>query len=163
MVTSGTYQKQPLFRDSSALTGLTNLLLDLAEKHGWKLQAWAVFPNHYHFIGDTEKHSPLSDLIRELHARSAIEINHRDETPGRKVWFQYWDSQITFHRSYLARLNYVHQNPVRHRVVQTAIDYSWCSAGWFKRRAEPAFLKTVSSFPIDRVSIPDEYQVSLTP
>lgn len=163
MVTSGTYLKQSLFRNPSALTNLTNLLLTMAEKYKWNLQAWAMFPNHYHFVADSENGQSLKTLIQELHSRSAMDINQKDGTPGRKVWFQYWDSQITFHRSYLARLNYVHQNPVRHEVVQRASEYSWCSAGWFELKAEPAFFRTVSSFPIDRLSIPDEYQVALTP
>jgi len=28
---------------------------------------------------------------------------------GRTVWFQFWDTKLTYERSYLARLNYVHQ------------------------------------------------------
>jgi putative transposase len=122
-VTAGTYQKQSYFNSQALLTGLTNLLLNLAEAHGWTLQAWAVFPNHYHFIAESKKPETLRCLIRELHSRSALEVNRQQNVPGRKVWFQYWESKITFHRSYLARLNYVHQNPVRHKLVRRASMY----------------------------------------
>jgi len=50
MVTAGTYLKQPIFRGAQRLECLCDLLLELAEKYGWDLQAWAVFPNHYHFV-----------------------------------------------------------------------------------------------------------------
>jgi len=108
MVTAGTYLKLPLFQTRETLTYLTNLLLELAESYNWRLQAWAVFPNHYHFMGESEKDGTLKGFIREFHSKSAMEINQMDGTRGRKVWFQYWESQITFHRSFLARLNYVH-------------------------------------------------------
>jgi len=163
MVTAGTYQKFPVFQTAESLTFLTNLLPELAESHGWKLEAWAVFPNHYHFLGESDKDGILKGFIREFHSKSAMEINQLDGTHGRKVWFQYWESQITFHRSFLARLNYVHQNAVRHRVAFSASAYPWCSAGWFERRAEQEFYRTVRSFPIDRLEIPDDFEVTFTP
>jgi putative transposase len=60
-------------------------------------------------------------------------------------------------------LNYVHQNPVRHRAAFSASAYPWCSAGWFERRAEQEFYRTVRSFPIDRLEIPDDFEVTITP
>jgi putative transposase len=162
MITAGTYQKLPVFQSASSLTSLTNLLLELAENRGWRLQAWAIFPNHYHFIGESEKAENLRDLIRELHSRSAANLNREDGTPGRQVWFQYWESRITFHRSYLARLNYVHQNAVLHGVARVASEYPYCSAGWFERTAERPFFRTVKSFPVDRLAIPDDFEVGVT-
>jgi putative transposase len=162
MVTAGTYQIQSFFDTPLRLTRLTNLLLELVDKRGWQLHAWAVFPNHYHFVGECREEMRLRELVRELHSRSAKEINREDGGEGRKVWFSYWESQITFHRSFLARLNYVHQNPVRHRLVTRASSYTWCSAGWFERKAERAFFRTVCSFPIDRVNVPDDFEVGLT-
>jgi REP-associated tyrosine transposase len=163
MVTAGTYLKLPLFQTEASLTFLTNLLLELAESHGWKLEAWAVFPNHYHFLGKSARDDSLNGFIREFHSKSALQVNRLDGARGRKVWFQYWESRITFHKSYLARLNYVHQNPVRHRTTLSASDYPWCSAGWFERSATPSFYQAVRSFPIDRLEIPDDFEVTITP
>jgi putative transposase len=163
MVTAETYLKLQIFRTAETLTYLTNLLLELAESYDWKLGAWAVFPNHYHFLGESKKDRNLKDFIREFHTKSAMEINQLDGARGRKVWFQYWESQITFHRSFLAGLNYVHQNAVRHRAAHSASAYPWCSAGWFERRAEQEFYQTVRSFPIDRLQIPDDFEVTIRP
>ena len=163
IVTAGTYQKQTFFNTPSRLTRLTNLLLELAEKQGWQLHAWAVFPNHYHFVGESGDARRLRELVRELHSRSAKAINREDDCAGRKVWFSYWESRITFRKSFLARLNYVHENAVRHRLVLKASAYSWCSAGWFERKADRAFFRMVRSFPTDRVTVPDDFDVVITP
>lgn len=88
---------------------------------------------------------------------TAKQLNLWDRTPGRKVWFQYWDTHITFEPSYLARLNYIHQNPVKHGIVRSAEDYAWCSAAWFAENASPAFVKTVAGFKTDRLGIVDDF------
>jgi hypothetical protein len=38
-------------------------------------------------------------------------------------------------KSWLARLNYVHQNAVKHGLVPIAHQYPWCSAPWFETNA----------------------------
>ena len=43
IVTGATYLKKPTFAGHQRLEYLCDLLLDLAEKYRWQLQAWAVF------------------------------------------------------------------------------------------------------------------------
>ena len=160
MVTGATYRKQPFFASAKRLAMLCEQLLNLAPEHEWKLEAWAVFPNHYHFVATSQKGAEtLSRFIGQLHTVTAKEINRQDETPGRKVWFQYWDSHLTYTRSYLARLNYVHCNAVRHGLVREAAQYTWCSAGWFERKAERPFYQTVMRMRSDRVKVMDDFTV----
>ena len=75
------------------------------------------------------------------------------------VWFQYWDSRITYERSYLARLNYVHSNAVKHGLVRKAEEYEWC-AGWFQRKAERPFYETVMRMRSEGISIKDDFTVA---
>jgi len=160
MVTAGAYQKKPLFRSPQRLHFLCASLLELAPRYGWNLEAWAVFPNHYHFVATTrEQPARLPQFLGHLHTLTAKEINRQDRTPGRKVWFQYWDSRLTYERSYLARLNYVHCNAVRHGLAREPREYPWCSAGWFEREARGAFYWTVMRLRSDRVKVPDSYTV----
>ncbi len=157
IVTAGTYKKEDLFNDADRLTYLTTALLTLASEHQWQLQAWAVFSNHYHFIADSQSPSSLSRFLQHLHSISAKHLNLLDRSPGRPVWFQFWETQLTFQKSFLARLNYVHSNPVRHGLVAQPELYAWCSAEWFARTATPSFCKTVMAFPSNKVQVPDEY------
>jgi putative transposase len=76
---------------------------------------------------------------------------------GRSVWFNFWDTKLTYERSHLARLNHVHQNPVKHGLVHVANQYRWCSAAWFERTAAPAIVKTIYGFKIDNLNIADDY------
>jgi putative transposase len=162
-VTAGIYRKQHHFRGSARLAVLHRGLLTVALDFGWQLEAWSVFSNHYHFVG----HSPeengaesLSLMLALLHEKTAKWLNRLDGTAGRKVWHNFWETRVTHHKSYLARLNYVHQNPVKHGLVAVANQYPWCSAGWFERTARPAQVKTIYGFKTDRLKIFDEYDVS---
>lgn len=158
MVTAGTLHKEHFFRDPSRLQLLHDLLLDLAEKYGWQLQAWAVFSNHYHWIGAApEEATTLKTFVSHLHTASARAINQLDETTGRKVWFQYWDTCLTLEKSYLARLNYVHNNALHHKLVPVAEQYEFCSARWFAANAEPTFRRKVASFRYDHLNVPDDF------
>jgi putative transposase len=158
MVTAGTYLKKRLFTSDELLGTVQESLFRTAAEYRWRLQAWAIMANHYHFIAiPSGAATSLSSMIRKLHAQTATTVNRTLGTPGRRVWFQYWDTHLTFEKSYLARLNYVHNNPVHHRLVAVASTYRWCSAGWFDQNAPPSFHKTVSSFRYDRLDVPDDF------
>lgn len=161
MVTAATYQKQHYFSRRDDLQVLHDLLLYVAKLHGWYLEAWAVFSNHYHFIGHSpegsESAQSLPVLTNQLHSESARYVNSRDGQVGRKVWHNYWETCLTFRNSYWARLSYVHQNPVRHGLVSDAKDYPWCSAAWYERITPPVMRKTIERFKSDRLKVADEY------
>ena len=158
IVTCGIYQKQHLLNTPERLSLVQNMLFAVAEEFGWKLQAWAILSNHYHFVATTQSDpKDLSRMLSKLHTLTAKELNLEDSQPGRKVWHQFWDSHITFPGAYFARLKYVHHNPSHHGVVENYENYEWCSAAWFARTADPAFYKTVNSFKVDRLKVRDEF------
>jgi putative transposase len=64
---------------------------------------------------------------------------------------------LTFERGYFARLKYVHQNAVKHGLVQGVSAYRWCSAGWFERVATRAQVATIYSFKTDLLKVLDDF------
>jgi putative transposase len=158
IVTAGTYGKEHHFRGADRLDLLEAALLSGAKGAGWQLEAWAVFSNHYHFVGHARPGcARLSDWIAELHRQTATRVNDANGLAGRQVWFNYWETELTFEASYLARLNYVHHNAVKHGLVAVANQYRWCSAAWFERTATPAQVRTIYSFKTDQVKVRDEF------
>ena len=158
MVTAGTYQKTHRLWNPQRLDLLQNELLATADEFGWRLAAWAVMSNHYHFLATApDEPESLRVFLRKLHSQVARRLNELDETPGRHVWYQFFETHITFERSYYARLKYVHENPMHHGLVMAACNYRWCSAAWFEREADTAFQKTVASFKTDRIKVIDSF------
>ena len=155
-VTGGTYLKRHYYRDRQSLDALLDMLLGLAREHSISLQAWTVFSNHYHLVADCAGEA-LRLMLSELHSQQAIACNQRDNAEGRKVWYQFRDTELTFERSWLARLRYTHENAVKHGLVRVATDYPWCSASWFEKNASPSFVRSVRSFKIDRLNVVDDF------
>jgi putative transposase len=161
-VTVGTYLKEHHFRGAARLGVLCRGLLRVSSEFGWHLEAWAVFSNHYHFVG----HSPvsqdsaesLSTMLGTLHEKTAKWIDRIDGAPGRKVWHNFRETRLTYEKSYFARLNYTHHNAVKHGLVQVAKLYPWCSAGWFEQTATVAQVQTIYEFKMDRLNVYDEYE-----
>ncbi len=120
-----------------------------------------MFSNHYHFVAASPAEAStalsLKKFIRHFHGETARQLNRMDGAAGRVVWFQYWETHLTYERSHFARLNYVHQNAVHHGLVRVASQYRWCSAPWFERVAVPAQVKTIYGFRIDRLHVQDDF------
>jgi putative transposase len=160
-VTAGTYLKAQHFRGAERLAVLHRGLLSVCSRFGWRLEAWAVFSNHYHFVAESPATAEsLPPMLGLLHEKTAKWINKLDGTPGRKVWHNYRETALTYEKSYLARLNYTHRNAIKHGLVKQAHEYPWCSAGWFERQTSPAMVKAISRFKTERLAVPDDYEVA---
>jgi putative transposase len=160
IVTCGTYLKQHHFRGRERLGMLCEAFLGGATKYGWNLQVWAVFSNHYHFVAlSSPDASNLRTFLNGLHSQASRAVNQEDGAQGRQVWYQYWDTHLTYQRSYFARLSYVHRNAVHHGLVKEPCLYPWCSASWLQRRGPTSFYKTIMNFGIERLKLHDDFQV----
>ena len=158
IVTASTLRKQKLFNSDEKLDMLEEILLSCLQEGGFSLQAWAVFPNHYHIVGAIEKSDfNFGKVLGKVHGNSSRQLNALDGTAGRKVWFNFRDRHLTYEKAYLARLAYVHLNPVKHGLVSNAEDYRWCSARWFRLHADPPWYETVMSFKTDLVNEEDDF------
>jgi putative transposase len=160
MITAGTFGKAHFFGSSAEKDAVIDHLFDATRQARASLQAWAVLSNHYHIIvsfADTPESLDLRQWLRTLHIGIATTLNSMHSTPGRRVMHQYWDTALTYEKSWMARLRYVNNNPVHHRVVTDATRYKWCSAGWFETNASTALVKSVARFRTDRINVPDDF------
>jgi putative transposase len=163
-VTASTLHHIHHFQGKKRLAVLHRSVVTVAAKFGWRLEAWAVFSNHYHFVAhspDSEENAvSLRRMLSLLHEKTAKWLNRVEETPRRQVWFNFRETKLTYEKSYLARLNYTHQNAVKHGLVAMANQYPWCSARWFEKVARPAQVNMIYGLKVDRLSVPDDFDVS---
>ena len=158
-VTASTLHRARLFDTSRKLDLVTGRLLDTAKEFSWQMRAWAVLGNHYHFLADSPEADAetLRSWLHEYHRSTAVALNKLDASEGRRVWFQFRETRITHQTSFLARLRYVNENAVHHKLVAVARDYRWCSAAWFETNAPASFVASVARFKTDKLDIPDDY------
>jgi putative transposase len=115
-------------------------------------------PTHYHFIARSPENAlSLKALVQGVHSINAKFVNRMDGIPGRKVWYNYWDSCIQSENSYCARMRYVMMNPIKHGLVHNPEDYPFSSYKYFLENSRPNFQKAVLSCN-ENVQIEDDYQ-----
>jgi putative transposase len=125
-----------------------NILLDslryCQQKKGLEIFAWVVMTNHIHLIVSS-KGEGLSDIIRDFKKFTASKIMEAIENnpkESRKKWIQwllkkdggiwFWEEgyhaeEITSQQFYESKLNYIHQNPMRARIVEKEEEYLYSS------------------------------------
>jgi putative transposase len=159
-VTARATDQQHLLARDSMRDWFEAKLFELMTEFKWRLEAWCVLSNHYHFVAHSPENSQsaesLSALVQKQHSLTTKELNRLDKTPGRtRLWQNFRETHLTYQRSYLARLNYVHQNAAHHGLVRVGSDWKWCSAKKFKESVTPAWLKTIASFKYDEIAADD--------
>lgn len=146
MVTGSILYGKPLLDSDAKLINFYETLFERATILKWSIEAWVVLPTHYHFIAQSPENAlSLKALIQGIHSINAKFVNRMDGTPGRKVWYNYWDSRIQSESSYYARMRYVMMNPVKHGLVQNAEDYPFSSYRHFLENSEPELQKLIFS------------------
>ena len=122
-------------------------LKEISEEMGINIYGWVILNNHYHLLfhlnnfdeseGVTNaslssmpeaprdtlacvipSSKKLSNFIRRLHSITSKNLNEIDNTPGRKVWYQYWDYCVRNEIDFWKHFNYILKNPLKHKLAK---------------------------------------------
>jgi putative transposase len=105
----------------------------------YDLIAWVVIPNHVHLLIRTYEGVALGKIVQSWKNYTSRQIRNMMEDMGRArdlpaqgLWMrEYWDRYIRNERHFQAVVAYIHENPVKARLVGKAEDWLWSSAREF--------------------------------
>ncbi len=159
-ITASTYLKKPFLKSPQAKSRLLESIVKGCAKYAWILEDWVILDNHYHLMLQAPiENTQLSKMMSEIHRFTALWIrkNISEVKLSKRVFWNYWDSCITFEKSYLARLNYIYFNPVKHEYVDTPEKYPFGSY-YHRFESEKEHLRHLQrNFPCDRIDVDDDY------
>ncbi len=127
---------------------------------GWTLEDWVILHNHYHImVSAPDNAETLSAIMRDIHKFTALWIkkNINESKDAEKIWWNYWDTFITFEKSYYTRLNYILFNPIKHGLVEKAEDWKFGSYYYRYRKEEEYLMKLKKNYPYDKVKVRDDF------
>jgi len=114
-------ERRKIFKDNKDRDNFLDRLQILLPKTNMSCFAWALLPNHAHFLfrtGDTG----LSTLMRRLLTGYAVSFNRRHRRHG-QLFQNRFKSIICQEDAYLLELvRYIHLNPIRTKVVSDILD-----------------------------------------
>jgi len=134
-----TYQRQPILCLDESRASLKEVASEIARRYPFILDAWVLLPDHLHCIwtlpeGDSD-YSMRWALIKKDFTKSISQISincmpnqsrkrHREGT----VWQRrFWEHQIRDDVDYNNHMDYIHFNPVKHRLVESPRDWPYSS------------------------------------
>jgi len=116
-LTASTVRSQRFLGTDIQRAVVRDVLEAAIQQYGITLYAWVILANHYHLLLRTGHIAPIYKFVKRLHGESAIRLNKLDGTPGRKVWYQYWDRFPRGEGDFWTYFNYIHINPIKHGYV----------------------------------------------
>lgn len=121
-LTCVTFERQPIL--PSIIRQLTAAAYHV-QKRGVTISAWAVLPDHFHALVDLNG-QPLSSTIHRF-KRKLGAICYRRSIRGRLWQRRFWDHIIRDERDLNRHIDYIHFNPVKHRLVSDPREWKWSS------------------------------------
>lgn len=119
-------EKRPIFLDDQDRSRFLNILERVVERHEWKVDSYALMPNHYHVSGDLPEGS-VSPGLHLLDGAYAASFNRRWDRVGHL--FQGRARGVLVERDLHAEelQRYISLNPVRAGLVSDPADFRWSS------------------------------------
>jgi putative transposase len=123
-VTVITFQRQPIL--------LRQFEIFQQAWEGRRLDAWVVFPDHFHTVIQVGGDS-ISDVMHRFKIRY-YHLYRRHYGPGRVWQNRFYEHVARDQEDLNKRFDYIHYNPVHHGLVADPFAYAMSSAGlWLER------------------------------
>lgn len=125
-VTSRGNALQDIYADNHDRANFLNLIDRTRIRYDWYVHAYCLMSNHYHLLIETGTPT-LSKGMKLLNGVYTQTFNHRNRRVGHLFQGRY-KAILVDRESYLLELaRYIVLNPVRARMVRSAVDWKWSS------------------------------------
>jgi len=146
------YRRLPLLGSARSRSAFVNILGEVRDRYGFALVGYVVMPNHIHLlVSEPTKGTPstvmqvlkqrVSRRLRAKRKRGAetqlrLSFAERDVLP-RQFWQRrFHDFNVWSHKKKIEKLEYMHLNPVKNKLVSHPKDWPWSSYTHYAKGAE---------------------------
>ncbi|MBS1794376.1 MAG: transposase [Acidobacteria bacterium] len=150
-LTSVTHHRLPVFQKEKLAEIAAGAFAEARKSGGILIFAYVIMPDHYHLLTDSNRKS--SEVLRFMNGISARRVidylkendftsslnKLRQETKKHEYKYSLWEHHpnvfsVNNEATFMQKVNYIHQNPVRAGLVEKAEDYRYSSARIWGRR-----------------------------
>lgn len=146
-VTTNVYNWIPIFIRPSFIIPLIDSLNYYRYQHQCKLIGYVIMPDHIHLLLFPIGESQLDEFMRDYKRFTAGRIARQAQVEGIETWVEqfkvagkktnrgenkvwqdsYWDKNVFSERFIRQKLNYIHRNPLRAKLVESPEHYPYSS------------------------------------
>jgi putative transposase len=122
--------RQEIFHDDEDCTRFLQTLERFKKSTKMKVHGWCLMGNHIHLILQ-EAHEELSLTMKRIGVSYAWYYNSKYQTTGHLFQDRFKSEKIENDGYLLTVIRYIHQNPVKARMVKSPEEWKWSSCPGF--------------------------------
>jgi putative transposase len=131
-ITTSTYRHICYFQSPKQYDRLAQLIEYYKKRDNAIIHGYVLMPNHFHLLISIPENKSISDYMRDLKKRSVFEFKNIIPGIQTKLWQDRFDDlALRSMRTYLTKLNYIHNNPVKARLVGEITQWPYSSARYY--------------------------------
>jgi putative transposase len=136
-ITCVTYKRQPILKQREDVELFWMVAKRVRAIYHYHLLAYVILPDHFHWILQNAKTSNnFSDVVRSVKRNFTVEYKRShalDESS--QVWQpRFWDHIIRDEEDLENHIHYIHNNPVKHGLVDEPQAWSESSFSFWQRQ-----------------------------
>jgi len=130
-------ERKDIFLDAQDYRRFLRTLGDAAGRHGLRVHAYCLMPNHYHLLLETIR-PELSSGMHRINSLYSQHFNRRHDRIGHLFQGRLKALLVGKNSYFLAVHRYIHQNPILAELARRPWDYEWSSCREFLGVRPPA-------------------------
>lgn len=147
-ITFTCYQRRALLGTAAVRTRAVRILAEVRERLGFALFGYVIMPEHVHLLVNEPTALPPARFVQVFKQRVSRQLRARKRAPTgqvalpfdegsadlRRFWQRrYFDFNVYSERKFREKLDYIHMNPVREKLVRHPRDWPWSSWTFYER------------------------------
>ena len=128
--------------------------------HPFFMTAWVFLPDHWHAICAPQYPLTISEVMKSIKNSSTTLINGGRSASGELWQGRFFDRALRTVKEYNEKVEYIHLNPVRARLVGRAQDWRWSSVNEYSGMSAAEQMRRCGLI-IDRVSLPSDSEARI--
>lgn len=152
-LTFSCYRRLPLLGSARSRNAFVQVLGVVRREYDFKLAGYVVMPEHVHLLTSEPIRGNPSVVLKMLKQRVSRRLRAktrtrvpagqgsfafaRGEAPLRQFWQRrFYDFNVWSRKKKIEKLNYMHMNPVKRRLVDNPKDWPWSSFSFYQGRGD---------------------------
>lgn len=119
--------KEPIFEKEDYIKKYKNIILQNLRKSNVKILAYCIMNNHAHFLMHSEKTEDIGKYMQKVNTSYSNFYNKIKKRVGYVFRDRYYSQEILTQRQLYVCLKYIHNNPVKAKIVKNMWEYKYSS------------------------------------
>jgi len=127
--------RQSIFADDEDRMKIIKTLAKYKEISQCRIFAYCLLDNHVHILLQ-ESQEPIGMIIQRVSSSYVIWYNGKHERCGHLFQERFKSEAVETDSYFLTVLRYIHQNPIKAKIVTNVADYKWSSYSEYTKRGQ---------------------------